>query len=408
MRLSFTGPVLVCLGALLVAAVHGQQQHPSLRRAQGLSAPYSYTDPNAVYGQGDVSANSMTGGGGFDLTVPSQQGAAVAQSNAPNNGAGYRPAEIQQPATTPPPPQQAYTAPGTNVMTPPAAPVYGSLQTNTVVPAAPSAPASGVTGGATGYGYGGAQPSVPMTVSGQDNVTGAVVETRPGVQAPSSYGGYGSNSATAGSELPPASPSTPPGQDDLGGETETPTVAPSLAPSMDTGGIETTFTPTVATDDLYSKNEPANNSPPWNNPDNIEPATKPKTETYKPPSDDTDPVAGKNDDEIVDAWTEKTPYEIAKEEADKVLKDKYVPIVAGVCGGIALLLMICVAQQMIENPDGCLAKMCRCSVACFRILCWPCRAICCCGGSRAKARRTHDLIHDPTSHYGYNHDLELT
>jgi hypothetical protein len=159
-----------------------------------------------------------------------------------------------------------------------------------------------------------------------------------------------------------------------------------------------------------------------NNPENYEDPTgdaakEESTETYEPPDDD--PVDEGIDGEVENDWEDLTPAELAKkdlEEAEKdldeALHDKYVPIVSAVCGVIALFFMIFVAQQMIENPDGCCAKVCRCSVACFRILCCPCRYICCCGGSRAKARRTHDLVSDNSSYgngnYGYTHDLELT
>jgi hypothetical protein len=143
------------------------------------------------------------------------------------------------------------------------------------------------------------------------------------------------------------------------------------------------------------------------------------TEPYEPPDDD--PVDEGMDGEVENDWEDKTPAEIAKKDLqdaeknlEEALHDKYVPIVAAVCGVIAFFFMIFVAQQMIENPDGCCAKVCRCSVACFRILCCPCRYICCCGGgSRAKARRTHDLVMNDNGsygngNYGYTHDLELT
>jgi hypothetical protein len=129
-------------------------------------------------------------------------------------------------------------------------------------------------------------------------------------------------------------------------------------------------------------------------------------DTYDPPDDD--PVKEDADGEIEDEWEEKTTIEIAEEDAEEMLHDKWVPVTAGICGGIAFFFMIFVAQQMIENPDGCCSKMCRCAVACFRILCCPCRKLCYCGGSRAKARRTHDLVMGDNGNYGYTHDLELT
>jgi hypothetical protein len=458
MRLSFNGPVFLLIGALTAVAVQSHDPHPTLRRrTQGISTPEtyfnSYAAPAAPSGQqGDLSSNTMTGIGAEAPAAPTAQvGAGYQQQTNANdsNNLDGRPEEI--PETTPPPPDFPGTVPapeitgmdqgggqGTPLETATAQPGLGTATSQMTSPnllpatgansqtgnglsqpmspaasptaASPTAtsPTAG-TGGQTGFGQqqqnlspaaapvpGTGSPANPSAIpatgtedgqqqqyasspaDGQDPTMDPVVETRPGIPDPNAF----VNSA------PSPSPS-------VAVAISSPTAAP------------VTQAPTEATESYYN-NRPSNNKP-WENPDNREPPAPPKEESYEPPDDmfNDDPVSQEIDEDIANEWDDKNPYEIAKQEADEALHDKWVPIVASVCGVIAFFLMIFVAQQMIENPDGCCAKVCRCSVACFRIICWPCRLICCCGGSRAKARRTHAILND-TNHYGYTHDLELT
>jgi hypothetical protein len=245
----------------------------------------------------------------------------------------------------------------------------------------PALPAETSPSGTTG---------APETNPGDADVDAAIVETRPGI--------------TIVGSLDPSDPTA------AGNVMMAPTLSPTRdidAAEVDT--LDPTSAPTVDPDDFSYSNSNSNPTPntssssnPWDkSPEKVKPAP------YDPPAG-SDPFDEAKDEEVEDEWEEKTVVEIAEEDFDEAIHDKYVPIVAGIMGGIGLLLMIVVAQQMVENPDGLFAKICRCSVACFRCLCWPCRMLFCCGGSRAKARRTHDRVMNDGDNYGYTHDLELT
>eukprot|EP00977_Amphora_coffeiformis_P000181 scaffold48_cov161-Amphora_coffeaeformis.AAC.29 len=129
------------------------------------------------------------------------------------------------------------------------------------------------------------------------------------------------------------------------------------------------------------------------------------TARYVPPNDDF--LENEQDDKIAKEWEEKSNLEKVEAEWDQIRRDKNVKIVSIVFGVTGFLLIIFVAHQLIENPDGCFGKICRCTLACIRIFCWPCRAICC-RSARARDRRTHQLVNNEPGTYGYSHDLELT
>ena len=129
------------------------------------------------------------------------------------------------------------------------------------------------------------------------------------------------------------------------------------------------------------------------------------TARYVPPNDDV--LGNEQDDKIAKEWEEKTNIEKVEAEWDEIRRDKNVKIVSIVFGVTGFLLIIFVAHQLIENPDGCFGKVCRCTLACIRIICWPCRALCC-RSARARDRRTHQLVNHEPGTYGYSHDLELT
>lgn len=140
--------------------------------------------------------------------------------------------------------------------------------------------------------------------------------------------------------------------------------------------------------------------------------TKPENTTPYQPPDGSDPLDNVNDDDIKQKWENKDPYSMqqVQKKLDDMMHDRNVKIVAIVFGILGFVLLLCVAEQLIENPNGCIAKSCRCVVCVYRVLCWPCRFVCCCtGNSRVKARRTHQqLMTTDDDHYGYTHDLELT
>jgi hypothetical protein len=92
-----------------------------------------------------------------------------------------------------------------------------------------------------------------------------------------------------------------------------------------------------------------------------------------------------------------------EKEAEEFVEDPYVRIATLVFAVVGVTLLILVAQQMVENPDGLCARLCRWSVAFFRMLCYPC--LCCCG-SRSKAHHTHTLV-STDGFDDYDHDLSL-
>jgi hypothetical protein len=104
-----------------------------------------------------------------------------------------------------------------------------------------------------------------------------------------------------------------------------------------------------------------------------------------------------------DSQKDKSYVDVAKEEYDSMVHDRNVAIVASVFGAIGFILLLITAQQIIENPDGCCAKICRFSITFWRVVCWPCRKVCC----RGKKRRGHTVIADD-GYAGYSHDLELS
>ncbi|GAX15805.1 hypothetical protein FisN_3Lh251 [Fistulifera solaris] len=92
-----------------------------------------------------------------------------------------------------------------------------------------------------------------------------------------------------------------------------------------------------------------------------------------------------------------------EKEAEEFVEDPYVRIATLVFAVVCVTLLILVAQQMVENPDGFCARLCRWSVAFFRTLCYPC-LLCC--GSRSKAHHTHTLV-STDGFDDYDHDLSL-
>jgi len=102
--------------------------------------------------------------------------------------------------------------------------------------------------------------------------------------------------------------------------------------------------------------------------------------------------------------TPKPPISLVDEleqEAETAAEDPYVQVVTIFLVVVAILLLVCVAQQMVENPDGLCAKCCRCTVAMGRCLC----CFCCCLRRR---KPTHQLVASTEGFDDYNHDLALS
>ena len=129
--------------------------------------------------------------------------------------------------------------------------------------------------------------------------------------------------------------------------TNPPTVAPFFGPTDPTFAGEPTG-PTFAGEPTGPTfvGEPTE-------PHIYKPPTEPPTAEYVPPPPSAgDPVEQEQEEEKEqDAdWGE------GKETLEELERDQRVLIALGVIGGIALLLLICTAHQMLENPDGCCAR----------------------------------------------------
>eukprot|EP00980_Cylindrotheca_fusiformis_P023838 scaffold11043_cov122-Cylindrotheca_fusiformis.AAC.5 len=99
------------------------------------------------------------------------------------------------------------------------------------------------------------------------------------------------------------------------------------------------------------------------------------------------------------------------ESFEEMEHDQNVAITVGVCFGIGFCLMIITAHQMMDNPGGCCASICRILVACqcaiTRCVCFPCRYVCGCTG-RSNQRYTSYSNELGYSRNQYSADLELT
>jgi hypothetical protein len=112
-------------------------------------------------------------------------------------------------------------------------------------------------------------------------------------------------------------------------------------------------------------------------------------------------------------WTNGGPsMSDLENQGAAVAKDPNVWIAAVVLSVVGFFFLLFVVHQLVENPQGCISKLCRCMVAFFRIMCWPCRRLCCwcCpGGSQARSRGRAGRTGVPTDDDdNYSRDLELT
>jgi len=133
---------------------------------------------------------------------------------------------------------------------------------------------------------------------------------------------------------------------------------------------------------------------------------------YDPLAEETEPdVANFNDDEIFyhglgDKLGKVGEYLDGVESPQQLETDKNVQIVAGVLLVVSLALLLFTTHMVMQYPDGLCAGCCRLTLKCLccfiRILCLPCRAICCKGSEQAQGRRTHVPMRTP-----FPTDLEL-
>jgi hypothetical protein len=135
---------------------------------------------------------------------------------------------------------------------------------------------------------------------------------------------------------------------------------------------------------------------------------------YIPPGDDEDPVTqeegqkedfsnGKKDDSFQGMIN---TYLDGVESPDEMKSDKNVQVVAISLVVFFLITLLATAHLVMEHPDGICASFCRLILKCLccviRVLCLPCRAICCKGSDQTRSRRTHAPMRAP-----FPSDLEL-
>lgn len=101
-------------------------------------------------------------------------------------------------------------------------------------------------------------------------------------------------------------------------------------------------------------------------------------------------------------WKENSPQELEDLVAlqiDNIRNDKYVPLVAATVGVIIFGFMMLVVQQLLEHPQGCVAKVCRITIAIVRIVLWPIKnllfcGLCCSRGRRGVPQPDHEKLCD--------------
>ena len=135
---------------------------------------------------------------------------------------------------------------------------------------------------------------------------------------------------------------------------------------------------------------------------------------YIPPGDDEDPVEqeetqkedytnGQKDDSFQGMIN---TYLDGVESPDEMKSDKNVQVVAISLVLFFLITLLATAHLVMEHPDGICASFCRLILKCLcciiRVLCLPCRAICCKGSDQTRSRRTHAPMRAP-----FPSDLEL-
>jgi len=186
------------------------------------------------------------------------------------------------------------------------------------------------------------------------------------------------------SQVPTAAPSPTPVDD--GSEVST------AAPTISDGGDELSSPPTVDQEEVEDVTpEPTSN-----------PTEKPSVEYV---ATDDDPI-DLPDSELPESEDEEGDYEWNDSNLEDIEHDRTVLIALASLTGVGLICMVITAQQMLENPDGICASLCRIWVACvcaiWRCICFPCRKICCSSGGRSN----QDF--QAVDRGGYTHDLELS
>mmetsp|Transcript_1430 Transcript_1430/g.1597 ORF Transcript_1430/g.1597 Transcript_1430/m.1597 type:complete len:619 (-) Transcript_1430:1415-3271(-) len=182
---------------------------------------------------------------------------------------------------------------------------------------------------------------------------------------------------------------------------------PAAFPPSSSFNNDETSNPTYTTPTYFPtklKPDTSWDSPTYDLPTPTYETPKPRpTATYV--STDDDPI--KNDvldEDVMDSSQEWGWNDSTVEEMEH---DRTVIIALSIIFGVMFFFSIFIAYQLLENPDGCCASLCRISVACVsgvvRCVCYPCRALCGCTG---QSHVRHSMISNDDGHF--THDLELS
>ncbi len=142
------------------------------------------------------------------------------------------------------------------------------------------------------------------------------------------------------------------------------------------------------------------------------PTPRPTSSVYIPMSDDEDPISKEGAEDFSNGQKDDSlqgminTYLDGVESPDEMKSDKNVQVVAISLVAVFLVLMLVTAHLVMDYPDGLCASFCRLILKCLcciiRVLCLPCRAICCKGSDQTRSRRTHAPMRAP-----FPSDLEL-
>ena len=133
---------------------------------------------------------------------------------------------------------------------------------------------------------------------------------------------------------------------------------------------------------------------------------------YTPKNDDEDPISKEGEEDFSNGQKDDSlqgvinTYLDGVESPDEMKSDKNVQVVSISLVVVFLVLLLLTAHLVMEHPDGLCASICRLILKCLccviRVLCLPCRAICCKGSDQTRNRRTHAPMRAP-----FPSDLEL-
>jgi len=131
----------------------------------------------------------------------------------------------------------------------------------------------------------------------------------------------------------------------------------------------------------------------WNSPTGVISTEKPII--YIPP-----------DNDILEDEPEEPDWDTPAETLEQMEHDRNVLIALSTVFGLMLFFSIVVAHQMLNNPDGCCASICRlvtrCTCCIVSAVCFPCRMMCC--GTRRQPGHARMMNDNSFS----THDLELS